>query len=491
MDPADTPVWRWGVPDLDPDGDAAFRSGDVEAAASIYRDIARRTGDYDVELRLLHCLDLLCAWEERQALALRLFPKLISEARGERAPGNEPLCYVSLDLPPGTDRAIAMRRTATVPILDHGRPRRSLGWSPGRHRVGVVSIDFRSHSGGTPVAPLFQALEGEGWDTVGISIAGPDQTIGNEHARCFGTFLDCAGMTVREASRRITSLELDVLIDTTRNIRGAATWLLNSRLAPVQLSGWGYGDVSGGTAIDGTLADDLLFAAVPSDADIAGDGSPAPMLRLPIYHPPVEVPVADTRDASPPSVPAASFGAFVNPYKTDRGTFRRLLRILKDHPGTTLMVLPGTGGSRDARQAEASDAGVEPDRVIFADRLDRACHLRRLSATGLLLDVSRMGGSATIPDGLAVGAPMIALAGGRAADRGGEAILRSIGRGDLVASGPDEFARLAADALGRPALGEEIARSYRVSPASDVKAVAEGLSMALITALSSLDEAPL
>jgi predicted O-linked N-acetylglucosamine transferase (SPINDLY family) len=81
---------------------------------------------------------------------------------------------------------------------------------------------------------------------------------------------------------------------------------------------------------------------------------------------------------------------------------------------------------------EASARGVNPDRLIFADKIPHPEHLARLPFADLALDNFYHGGGVTTVDCLWTGVPVLTLAGPTPQSRNGASLLSAIGQQDMI-----------------------------------------------------------
>jgi len=126
------------------------------------------------------------------------------------------------------------------------------------------------------------------------------------------------------------------------------------------------------------------------------------------------------------------FGNFNTHYKIEPKMFAIWMRLLRKIPDAVLWLIRGTATSTENLRREASARGVNPDRLIFADKVPHPHHLARLSFVDLALDNLYHGGGVTTVDCLWVGVPMLTLAGPTPQSRNGATLLSAIGQDDMI-----------------------------------------------------------
>ena len=94
-------------------------------------------------------------------------------------------------------------------------------------------------------------------------------------------------------------------------------------------------------------------------------------------------------------------------------------------------------------QREAETRGVDPARLVFADRVPRAEYLARLRCADLFLDTFPWNAHGTASNALWAGLPIVTYAGRCLQTRVAGSLLRSIGLPELVTSSFEQYEALA------------------------------------------------
>src|SRR5262249_15607309 len=127
----------------------------------------------------------------------------------------------------------------------------------------------------------------------------------------------------------------------------------------------------------------------------------------------------------------------------------------------------------------AADRGVNPERLIFADRADYATHLSRYSVADLALDTLPYAAHTTASDALWMGCPLITCTGSSYASRVAGSLLMSAGVPELVTSSFADYEalaiRLAADRRALHGVRERLEQSRTTSRLFDSEAVTRQL----------------
>jgi protein O-GlcNAc transferase len=109
----------------------------------------------------------------------------------------------------------------------------------------------------------------------------------------------------------------------------------------------------------------------------------------------------------------------------------------------------------------ADAAGIDPLRVIFAPRIPKDRHLRRMGLADLALDTRIYNGHVSTVDALWAGVPLVALLGRHFASRVAASLLASLGMPELIAADLEGYELLA---LGLASDRPRLAPSARNSP---------------------------
>jgi len=119
------------------------------------------------------------------------------------------------------------------------------------------------------------------------------------------------------------------------------------------------------------------------------------------------------------------------------------MRILRKAPDSILWLIDFQGPGNEALKREASARGVDPSRIIFADKYPNDVHLARLALADLALDTYHHAGGVTTTDALWAGLPVLTIMHEGMVDRLGGSVLTAAGLPELIASSLDDYMRKA------------------------------------------------
>src|SRR5579863_7181597 len=87
----------------------------------------------------------------------------------------------------------------------------------------------------------------------------------------------------------------------------------------------------------------------------------------------------------------------------------------------------------------AAEQGIDPNRIVFADKLANPDHLARYPLADLFLDTYPYGAHTTAADSLWMGVPILTMPGRGFAARVCMSVVHAAGLSELVCEGPDDY----------------------------------------------------
>jgi predicted O-linked N-acetylglucosamine transferase (SPINDLY family) len=413
----------------------------LKRALEIKPDYPDAAGQY------LHELRLVCDWPEAER-----WKAVVDRANraaldaGERPPetafghliGNmDPAMNLLIARGAAADTARLM--TAQAPPFAHSRsddPARRL-------RIGYLSSDMREHAVGQLTRRLFGLHDRAGFEIVCYSAGREDDSaIRRQIVAEADRFVDIRGEELVATSRRIRADGIDILVDLNGWTAGNRLEVLALRPAPIQATWLGYAGTTGADFIDYVIVDPVV-ASVEDQAYFSER-----LCRLPHCYM-----MADDRQAiAAEMVDRARYGlpgdgpgdgivfcSFNNGYKIEPAVFGAWMTILSAVPGSVLW-LPGLSDAIRVNLHRAAEvAGIDPARLIFADRPAKDLHLKRLGLADLGLDTMVYNGHSTTADTLWAGVPVLSVRGGHFASRVTASLLTALDLSDCILPDLDAY----------------------------------------------------
>jgi predicted O-linked N-acetylglucosamine transferase (SPINDLY family) len=317
-------------------------------------------------------------------------------------------------------------------------------------RLGYLSSDFGEHPVGAQIVELLECHDRSRFDILGFSTHADDgSALRARIVGAFDTFHDLERLSDSAAADRIADADIDILIDLNGHTDGARFGILARRPAPVQAGWLGYAGTSGADFLDYVIADAHV---IPQGSEAAFSEK---VIRLPhTYF------VSDRKRAIGP-VPARAqqglpengfvFCCFNASWKIRAPLFQVWMRLLAQTPGGVLWLRAANDDTNANLRNAARAQGIDPSRLIFAQKVDISTHLARHALADLFLDTLPFNAHATACDALWAGLPVLSCRGESFCGRVGASLLHAAGLSQLVTDSIEAYEALALDLAHHPA----------------------------------------
>jgi protein O-GlcNAc transferase len=325
-----------------------------------------------------------------------------------------------------------------------------------RLRIAYLCDDFSEYAASARMAELFARHDRSKFDVTGIAL-GSDEAAdtSTQIAATFDRLHDVRDLGDRDAARLINELEIDIAVDLMGYGRNGRPGILWRRPAPVQVSYLGHPGTMGTDFVDYIIADAVV--APPGEDRFYAEK----VVRLPDC-----CQVNDSRRPISKLTPTRMeeglpehsfvFCCFNDNYMITAAVFDIWMRLLATINGSVLWLRRDHDGAADNLRGAAAARGVDPARLVFADRIAPADHLARHRLADLCLDTLPCNGQTACGDALWAGLPVLTCSGGAFAGRISASMLQSIGLPELVTTSLTDYGALALWLAQDPALLAEI-----------------------------------
>jgi protein O-GlcNAc transferase len=361
-------------------------------------------------------------------------------------------------------------------IADRIRIRPAPLWNGARYRhdrikIAYLSADFREHATAYLLAELIELHDRARFELIGISFGADDGSdIRRRMAQSFETFHDVRDWSDRDIAAKLRELEVDIAVDLKGHTQDSRPEILAYRPAPIQVGYLGYPGSIGADFLDYVLADETV---APFDH--------APFYTEKIVQLPDCYQVNDRQRAVAATTPTRQeaglpdsgfvFCCFNNNYKITQPVFETWMRLLAKVPGSVLWLLRDTPGAERNLRNEARARGIDPERLVFADRVRLEDHLARHRLADLFLDTLPYNAHTTASDALWAGLPVVTCQGNAFAGRVAASLLKAVGLPELVTHSVADYEalalRLATDAAMLQRVRETLAANRLSHPLFD------------------------
>jgi len=308
-----------------------------------------------------------------------------------------------------------------------------------RLRIAYLSADFKDHATAYLMAGVFEQHDRQRFDVSAVTFQPiPASPMGQRLVRAFGQVIDIHDKTDEQAVALMRELNIDIAIDLMGHTTHSRHGIFARRPAPIQINYLGYPGTSGATFIDYIIGDRWV-----TPIDQANTFSEKIVLMPDSYQANDDRrPIAtDTPSRAALGLPESGFVfcCLNNTYKITPMVFDLWMQLLRDMPNSVLWLLADNDtATRNLKQA-AQDAGVAPDRIIFAQRAKLPQHLARHAQADLFLDTWPYNAHTTASDALWAGLPVLTCAGETFASRVGASLLTACHLPELITDTPQDY----------------------------------------------------
>ena len=316
-------------------------------------------------------------------------------------------------------------------------------------KLGFVSADLHAHSVSFFVIPLLEGLNRSEFQlTVYSDTKRPDHVSDSIRALA-DVWLDSSAMKDAQLAERISTDQVDILIDMNGHTRWNRLGVFAEQLAPIQLSWLGYPSTTGLNTIGHRISDRI--------ADPVGLGNQLyseRLLRLPngllCYKPPKNAPEIKPRGDHD----RIRFGAFSDLAKVSNLALDCWAAALLAVPRSTITIKHHHLASENASAyllKELAVRGIPESRVkLDSSKTKIQQHLDQYNEIDIALDTTPYNSPNSALAALWMGVPVISLAGGTHASRLTASILHRINLDDLATKTVFEYANRAKELAESP-----------------------------------------
>jgi protein O-GlcNAc transferase len=416
--------------------------------------------------KLLHAKMLCCDWSGYEDLC-----RSVAEDLHAGRKSAEPFGYQ------GISTSVAdLYLCAKLYAEDRFPPAEKTLWDTGRApnpkiRIGYLSGEFRTQATSILMAELFELHDKSHFEIFAFDNGWDDGSpLRARLNAAFDGIIDITGLGDVEAARRISDMNIDILVNLNGYFGRGRQGVFSYRPSPVQVNYLGFPGTIGADYIDYLIAD----AMVIPESDRAHYAEKIAYLPDCYQVNDSKRPIAGkmfTRQELGLPEDAFVYCCFNNNYKITPDTFDQWMRILQRVPrGVLWLFEDNPAASRNLRQ-EAERRGVDPGRLIFAGRLPPDQHLARHRAADLFLDTLPYNAHTTASDALWAGLPLLTCVGTTFPGRVAASLLNTMGLQQLVTASPEDYVEqavaLAADPVRMSGLRDVLEARRRTSPLFD------------------------
>ena len=314
-------------------------------------------------------------------------------------------------------------------------------------KIGYFSANFRSHANGYLMNRVYDFHDKSIFELYGFYF-GPaiddKDKLQKKIIKSFDKFIDVSQFNDTQICKLSKEMDIDIGIDLMGHT-GSNTnrfEIFQKKIAPIQICFLGFPCTTGSNSIDYLIADKIVipkkFQKYYSEK----------IIYLPdVYQPNEELKNLDNyfKDKKSVGLPEGKFifCCFNGHQKINLKIFETWMRILKNKQNSILWLLKDNELSENNLKKLASGFGIDPERLIFAKKLEIGQHLSRLKFADIFLDTYPYGAHTTCSNALRMCLPVVTIIGDSFASRVSASLLNSINLNELVSETLKDYEKLA------------------------------------------------
>jgi protein O-GlcNAc transferase len=406
-----------------------------QAATSFEKALSIVPGNQSAFRALARCALTACDWARTTKLSHEVAARV---AKGTS--GVHPFSFLGYSSDPALQLACAKGVIGKVrlPQLWKGEI-----WRHERIRIAYVAGGFHDHPTAYLMVRLFELHDRSRFEILGISL-GPDDgsDIRARLVRAFDQFHDVRSKSDRDIAVLLNDMQVDIIVDQSGYTNYGRPEVFAYRPAPIQVNYIGFPGTLGADFYDYVIADPIVL---PFDQQ--------QFYTEKIVHLPESYQVNDSKRVTEAQTPSRRevglpdkgfvFCCFNNSYKITPPVFDIWMRLLRGIEESVLWLYRGNAAAEANLRKEAATRGVDPARLVFADRVKLGEHLARHSLADLFLDTLPVNAHTTASDALWTGLPLVTCCGESFVGRVAASLLHAVGLPELVTISLEDYEALA------------------------------------------------
>jgi protein O-GlcNAc transferase len=342
-----------------------------------------------------------------------------------------------------------------------------------RIKVGYFSADFHNHATMCLMIRLLELHDKSRFELHAFSY-GPDSDdpMRKRVIAAVDGFHHVARLSDAEIAALSRAQGIDIAVDLKGFTETSRSGIFSHRPAPVAVNYLGFPSTMGTDFIDYIIADPII---VP-EADQRFYAEKVAYLPNSYQVNDRDRAIADkvfTRVELGLPEDGFVFCSFNNNYKITAAEFDIWMRLLAKVEGSVLWLLQDNEWAAANLKREAAARGIDPSRLIFAERAPNAEHLARQRCADLFLDTFKVNAHTTASDALWAGLPIITKLGRGFVARVAGSLLHAIDLPELVTETNESYEALALELATNPsklaAIREKLAANRLTTPLFDTE----------------------
>ena len=315
--------------------------------------------------------------------------------------------------------------------------------------IGYFSADFREHPTMFLITSILKLHDKSKFKIFLYSFTPKEDEFTNIAKNSGCIFRDIKDLNDIEASSLARDDKLDIAIDLMGYTRHNRMSIFSYRVAPIQINYLGFPGSVGADNIDYILADKII---IPKESKRFYSEKIIYMPNCYQCNDNRKYISKETLSRKDLNLPDEGFifTCFNNNYKITPKEFDIWMRLLKEVKESVLWLYGSNKWSISNLKKEALKRNIDPQRLIFANRMPLRRHLARYSFGDLALDTFNCNGHTTTSDALWAGLPVLTKIGESFAARVSASLLTFTGLSELITYNEKEYEEKALNIANNP-----------------------------------------
>ena len=313
---------------------------------------------------------------------------------------------------------------------------------PKRIKIGYISGDFYNFPTMHLLAGVLEAHNRERFEIYAFSYALRQNDkmrqrikLGVDH------FIDVNDLSSNEIAKLIQNNNIDISIDLNGYTSKSRSEIFQYRMSPIQINYLGYPSTMGANFIDYIIADTVTIP----------DENRNFYSEKIIYMPHTYQANDDKRKIAKTNSRRVDFNlpdkgfvfcCFNQIYKISPKEFNIWMRLLRNVNNSVLWLIKSNKWVEQNFSKEAKRQGIDPSRIIFAEKLSYSKHLARHKHADLFIDTFNYNAHTTASDALWSGLPIVTKQGKQFSARVTSSLLTACGLPELITKNEKEYEEL-------------------------------------------------
>ena len=316
-------------------------------------------------------------------------------------------------------------------------------------RIAYFSPDFCGHPVSDLMVECIESHDKSKFEIYGFSLVDwPDDPVNKRLKKVFTKFINVAGESTENIVTLAMEMEIDITIDLAIYTGKNRPDIFAMRTAPIQINYLGFPGTSGADYFDYIIADQVI---IPKDYQQFYSEK---IFYLDRWHPidTKKISVKNAYDRQYFNLPVNRFifCCICKNYKFNPIIFNSWMKILSKVDGSMLYLRADSDCAKENLKKGAIAQNINPNRLIFGERLDYPMYIEILNLMDLSLDTYPFNGISSSCDSLWSGLPIVTLMGESFTSRASSSLLNSVKLNSLVTNSIDDYEKLAIDLGNNP-----------------------------------------